>query len=51
VNIGYKSGSNSGRETMTNGREDRIGANHIENRLAALEAKVKELEAKIVKIS
>lgn len=48
VNIDYKSGINSGRETMTNGRKERIGANNIENRIAALEEKVKELEAKVV---
>ena len=48
VNIDYKSGINSGRETMTNGRKERIGANNIENRIAALEEKVKELEEKVV---
>ena len=48
VNIGCISGGNSGSETVTNGRENRIGANNIENRIAALETKVKELEKKIV---
>jgi hypothetical protein len=48
VNMGCKSGINSGSETMTSDRENRIGANDIENRIAALEEKVKKLEEKFV---